>query len=215
MGFPGSEGSAWRPGQGPLQAAVMAPAEQHAVRPGVGTLGTVGTVGSEAEQRSESSPRAGSDRNAGRHAPGPAAWDGQVAVWGTAAGRPAARRLRSLAARPVWLRPLGRQALPPPASRPGPPRGRTSPCGGEIMRSIRGAVTARRQLPAHSNQRGAGAGLQLPACGRHPARTGAQARGRQPGGGLRPPCILCPGAPLAALSAQAGEGACTCALVRG
>lgn len=64
------------------------------------------------------------------------------------------------------------------------------------MRSIRGAVTAPRQLLAHSNQRGAGAGLQLPACGRKPARPGTQALGLQPSGGLRPPCILCPGAPL-------------------
>lgn len=116
--------------------------------------------------------------------PGPGASGGPVAVVGTGA-----RRLRSFVGGAPGVAAAAGRALPPPASRPGPPRGRTSPCGGEIMRSIRGAITAPRQLPAHSNQRGAGSGA--------PATCGSAAPGahRCPGPGAPARRGLAPSVP--------------------
>lgn len=116
--------------------------------------------------------------------PGPALFPGEITRRGRkpATGQPAAR-VRWLRAR--WCGSPGPSAAPagpPPASRPGPAERRTSPYGGEIMRSIRGAVTAPRQLLAHSNHRRAGArGRPATAtCSGHQRAPAARAHPRAP-----------------------------------
>ena len=130
--------------------------------------------------------------------PGPALFPGEITSRGRepAAGQPAAR-VRGRRAR--WCSgpgPSAAPAGPPPASRPGPAERHTSPYGGEIMRSIRGAVTAPRQLLAHSNhRRGRCAGAPRYCYLRGaPARAGPP--GPQPNRGLRPARILCQGTHL-------------------
>lgn len=82
-----------------------------------------------------------------------------------AGAAPGGSRWRSVARRPRDLKLPSPAALPPPASGPQPAPGPRRAAAlhlteGEIMRSIRGAVTAPRQLLVHSNHCG---GSQLPA----------------------------------------------------
>lgn len=85
-------------------------------------------------------------------------------------GRPSSRRLYSLATRPEWL--CWARTTP---ARPRPPRGCTSPCGGEIMRSIRGTGPGPRQLPVACGSQAEGSGLHS-LCPPRPERTWARPR---------------------------------------
>lgn len=121
---------------------------------------------------------------------------------GTETGHRAARRPCSLAAR--WCGSPGPSAAPPARRLPA---GRAPPSAAlhlteEIMRSIRGAVTAPRQLLAHSNHRRAGA-QERPA-----TATCAGAASRRPAPG--PPSGSSPAEACSLLASSARSSPANC-----